>query len=256
MKKLVAIGGGQNGRILPDGTKDPYETKEIDEEIIRLTGKEHPNFLFIGHAQLSNIQKSYFETMKRIYGDMFGCSCKMLKSKELRDEEKVQELIEWADIIYEGGGNTLDMIRLWKDTGFDEVLKKAWESGKVICGLSAGACCWFKECLTDAMKILYGDDQPFIVIEGLGFFDGLFTPHCDLDTRYEDTKNILKEKDIVGLLLSNCSALEIIDDEYKLITSSEKVYGLKAYYLDGKYYEEKIDNKEEFKKLKDLLSKK
>ena len=40
MGKLVAIGGGKNGRIKQDGTKDPYETKSIDEEIVRLTGKE------------------------------------------------------------------------------------------------------------------------------------------------------------------------------------------------------------------------
>ena len=45
MGKLVAIGGGKNGRIKSDGTQDPYETKEIDEEIVRLTGKENPKFL-------------------------------------------------------------------------------------------------------------------------------------------------------------------------------------------------------------------
>lgn len=260
-KKIVAIGGGENGRTLPDGTKRAYETGPMDKEIIRLTGKDKPNFLFLGHAQPVNIQKSYYATMKKIYEDMYGCSCKILKSNELRDEEKVQELVEWADIIYEGGGNTLDMIKLWQNTGFDKVLKKAWEEGKVLCGVSAGACCWFKECSTDSLKILYGKDQPFIAIDCLGFFDGLFTPHCDEDNRYESTKELLKDKDIVGILLSNCSALEIIDDKYKLITSDAKnhgieAYALKAYYIDGKYHEEKIDNIDEFKNLKELLTKK
>ena len=31
-KKIVAIGGGENGRTKSDGTVLPYETKEIDEE--------------------------------------------------------------------------------------------------------------------------------------------------------------------------------------------------------------------------------
>ena len=73
MGKLVAIGGGKNGRIKSDGTKDPYETREIDEEIMRLSGKEHPNFLFLSQAQSKpEYEVGYFETMKRIYGDLYG----------------------------------------------------------------------------------------------------------------------------------------------------------------------------------------
>lgn len=35
-------------------------------------------------------------------------------------------------IIAIGGGNTLDMIKLWRETGFDKILRQAWESGKVM----------------------------------------------------------------------------------------------------------------------------
>ena len=45
-KKIVAIGGGENGRITSDGTRKPYETGPIDQEIIHLTGKENPHFFF------------------------------------------------------------------------------------------------------------------------------------------------------------------------------------------------------------------
>lgn len=50
-KKIVAIGGGENGRTTFSGVKMPYELREIDTEIIRLTGKKTPNFLFLGHSQ-------------------------------------------------------------------------------------------------------------------------------------------------------------------------------------------------------------
>lgn len=131
-RKIVAIGGGKNGRINSSGVNEPYETPTIDKEIIRLTGKKYPNFLFLGHAQLdSENEKEYFETMKNIYGKMYGCQCKTITRKELEHQnENVLEIIEWADIIYEGGGNTLDMVKLWKDTGFDFVLEKAWKSRK------------------------------------------------------------------------------------------------------------------------------
>ena len=159
-KKIVAMGGGENGRVKADGTVYPYELEKQDREIIRLTGKEHPNFLFIGHSQLLENQEGYFQVMKAVYEQRYGCSCKDLKSNKLNDVEYVKTLIDWADIIYEGGGNTLDMIKMWKETGFDKILRQAWESGKVMCGVSAGANCWFKECSSDSLKIKYGDDQP------------------------------------------------------------------------------------------------
>ena len=33
VKKIVAIGGGENGRINSQGIQKPYETREIDEEM-------------------------------------------------------------------------------------------------------------------------------------------------------------------------------------------------------------------------------
>ena len=60
--------------------------------------------------------------------------------------------------------------------------------------------------------------------------------------------------------MSNCTALEIIDDEYRLITSDAsnhniKAYGLKAYWKNGEYLQEKIDDSLKFKSLSELFSK-
>ena len=260
MKKIVAIGGGENGRIGSDGIAKPYETSNQDKEIIRLTGKEKPNFLFIGHSQKLENQEGYFEVMSDIYGKMYNCPCKDLKSDKLTDKEYVKALIDWADIIYEGGGNTLDMIKLWKETDFDKVLKQAWLDGKVMCGVSAGAICWFKECSSDSLKIKYGEDQPLIKVDCLGFVDGLCVPHADEPNREENAKELLKETNEVGILLSNCTALEIVDDKYRLIMSDASYhniepYGYRAYWQDGEYLQERIDDSQEFKPLSELIEK-
>ena len=149
------------------------------------------------------------------------------------------------------------MIKLWNSTGFNKVLKDAWEKGKVLCGVSAGACCWFKECSSDSLRILYGNDQPLTNVECLGFFNGFFTPHCDEEDRYESTKNLLKESDLVGILLSNCVAIEIINDEYRIIKTNpieEKFepFAYKTYWTNGQLVEEEINNKD-FKSLDELL---
>ena len=253
-KKIVAIGGGGNG------FKHPYELENQDKEIIRLTGKEHPNFLLIAHSQPLENQESYFQVMVDIYNKMYGCECRDLKSDKLTDSEYVKEVIDWADIIFECGGNTLDMIKLWKDTGFDMVLREAWEKGKVMCGVSAGANCWFKECSSDSLKIKYGDDQPLIGMECLGFVKGLFVPHCNETGRLENARDLLKESDQIGLLMSNCTALEIVDDQYRLITSDAssygiEAYGIKSYWESNEYLEEKLDITSEFKPLKELITK-
>lgn len=262
-KKIIAIGGGENGRPLEDGNYAPYETEQIDKEIIRLAGKERPNFLFMAHSQASSlkIQEDYYQTMKKIYNQKFGCNCQDLKSDELQNVEKIKEKIAWADIIYEGGGDTLTMIQLWQDSGFDKILYKAWNNGKVICGISAGAVCWFKSCNSDSIKIQNGQKNTLASVDCLGWFNAHITPHCDETGRYETTKEQLKENGQVGIMLSNCVALEIIDNKYRMIASEpkgrsiEKAYGLKASWNNGRYIEERISLLNEFEDISKLLNK-
>ena len=258
MKKIVAIGGGENGRAKKDGTKYPYETAPMDKEIIKLTGKEKPNFLLIAHSQPLEWQQGYFDTMKAIYGGIYGCDCKDLKSDLLVDRNAVQQLIDWADIIYEGGGNTVTMVKLWKDSGFDKILKKAWEDGKVMCGVSAGANCWFTAYNTDAIKIQTGDDNaPMGSNYGLDFLNGYFVPHCDEPERIASAKVALKENGLKGFYISNCAALAVVDDNYKLILSDGSYHGIEAYgkvacWKDGEYAEKDILPLEEYAPLKNL----
>lgn len=258
-KKIVAIGGGESGRIKSNGTRTPYETQNIDMEIVRLTGKENPNFLLLAHAQPIDAQKGYFDCIAPNY-EKLGCECRFLPSDKLNDKQYVQELLDWADIIYEGGGDTMTMIKLWQDTGFDKMLRSAWEAGKVMCGLSAGANCWFKMCSTDSLKILYGDDKPLTSMECLGFVDGLFVPHCDEQGRIESTKDILRDlPDLVGLAMSNCAALVIVDGEYKIVVgdSSQRnlePYGIRMLWHNGKYIQENIPVSEQWHPLAELYS--
>lgn len=261
-KKIVAIGGGENGRIKADGTSAPYETGPMDQEIINLTEKERPNFLFIAHSQLQSLdaQESYFQTMKNIYNGKYNCECRILKSDKLTDKKYVQDLIDWSDIIYEGGGNTLDMIELWKNSEFDKILKNAWEKGKVLCGVSAGANCWFEECSSDSLRIKYGPEQPLIAMNCLGFQKGFLVPHADEPGRKESVKDLLRGKETIGLLLSNCAALEIVDNKYRIIINDATCrniipFALKVYWQDGEYIEESIDLSSRFKNIDDLYLK-
>ncbi len=266
-KRIVAIGGGECGRITKSGIRMPYETKKIDEEIIKLTSKEKPNFLFIGHAQNNEQNENkYFETMCAVYGDIFGCECNVILKSDLlsRPSQSLNALLRWADIIYVGGGDTKGMMELWRSTGFDKLLEDAYQSGKVMCGLSAGANCWFNTCSSDSLKIqTNNNDAPMITVECLNFINAFFTPHCDeadgYSNRLEHMKEALSDTNIIGIGISNCCALEIIDDKYRLICCDASNYGIdafgvKAYYKNNEYHIEKIDVSLEFKPLSNLLT--
>ena len=245
-RTIVAIGGGENGRILEDGSYAPYETELIDKEIIKLTGKEKPNFLFLGHAFYNSIdiQNSYYETMKKIYGERYNCNCQVLTSEEIINQQIAKDKVNWADIIYEGGGDTEGMIKLWKDNGFDQILYDAWQKGKVICGISAGAVCWFRSCTSDSSS---NKKEKFKSVECLDWHNLHVTPHCDEEGRYAYAKKQLKENNLVGIMLSNRMAMEIIDDKCKFIITDSSYnkkqnepYAIKAYWTDESFKKYKI----------------
>lgn len=95
----------------------------------------------------------------------------------------------------------------------------------------------------------------------LWFVDWLFVPHSDEPGRQESVRELLKkEENEIWLLLSNCAALEIVDDQYRLITSDtsyhwiDKAFWKKTYRKGWKYIEENIDDNPEFKNLSELYS--
>jgi peptidase E len=57
--------------------------------------------------------------------------------------------------IYVGGGNTKSCLPLLKEWKLDVYLKKAWEAGVVLSGISAGTNCWFEKSVTESQKFLY-----------------------------------------------------------------------------------------------------
>jgi dipeptidase E len=82
------------------------------------------------------------------------------------------------DVVYVAGGNTANMLAIWRLHGFDRVLRDAWEAGILLAGWSAGMLCWFEGCITDS----FGPElQP--MTDGLGFLPGTACPHFDSEER-------------------------------------------------------------------------
>ena len=226
MKKLVCIGGGEIPRY-KDGILLPYETKEIDEEIVRLSNKSNPKFLFISIA--SSHPEEYFEGIKKVY-EKLGCIVSHLDTNKSYDD--IKKYILNTDIIYIGGGNTKFLMEQLKEKGIDKLLIEAYESGIVCSGLSAGSYCWFN-CNYD-------------LIEGMNVINAVNCVHYDQkdETAREKLYNVVKEKGLNGYAIDNCVALEFIDENVKVIKSDNNRNAYKIVNTDNKVFEEIIpDNK-------------
>ena len=212
--KLMLIGGGEIGR----GTT-LYETKEIDEEIVKLSGKDKPKLLFIGLA--SNFADSYYDYVKNIYKEL-GCEPVYLKKKNVTNNpDIVKNKISEADIIYIGGGDTIKLMDTVKEYKIDELLKDARDRDCVIAGISAGAILLTKSGFSDSY-ILRGESEDYKFIDGLNFVNINICPHYHSNEKKQnDLENYLKNNNIEVYGLENCTALEIVNNEIKVIKSKK-----------------------------------
>lgn len=249
IKKIIAIGGGEIGR-----PGFPIETTAIDKEIIKLTGKKNPKLLFIPTA--SSDSEGYYQTVKKHFGKKLGCKVDVLYLiKNKLSKKEIENKIFKSDIIYVGGGNTLKMMQTWRKSGVDRILIKAYHKGIVMSGVSAGSICWFKNGNSDSRKFA-NPDAGLIKVSGLGLINALHCPHYDFEAyRKDDLKKMMKKTPGIAIAMDNCCALEVIDDEYRVITSKSTANAYKVYWKANKYHKEVIKKEKKFKPLKELLIK-
>ncbi len=171
-QRILAIGGASLG---PTSTDWP-----LHQYLLDLSGQERPRICFIGTASGEDAwdRAGFYATFARraeaSHLDLFG-----------RQIDDVQAFLLDQDVLYVGGGNTANMLAIWRVHGVDKALKTAWERGVVLAGWSAGAMCWFEGGLTDS----FGPDLGPLK-DGLKFLSGSFCPHYDSESlrrpRYEE----------------------------------------------------------------------
>lgn len=234
MGRIVAIGGGE---ILMK------ETYNIDKYIVGLSGVKNPKILFIPTASIDAL--GYIKTFEDIYGEKLGCRVdKLLLCNESLSEVEIERKILSSDIIYVGGGDTANMMRLWKKNKVDKYLIKAYESNIILSGISAGGICWFYrghgDCDLDANNEGWWD---YTKVEGLNLINAIICPHYN-HQGHEVFDEFMRSEKINGIALEDNCAIVIDNSRYKIICSNEKsrAYLLKNY--NGKVSKIELDHGE------------
>jgi dipeptidase E len=220
-KTIVAIGGGKIGT---------RATLSIDREIIRRSNRKNPKLLFIPTA--SSDSEAYWKRVQNYFGDFLKCKTDVLfLIKEKPSREQIRSKISSADIIYVGGGNTLQMMRIWRRLGVDKLLISAYKRGTVLAGISAGAICWFDSGHSDSMSFYNPRKWKYINVKGLGIIQGINCPHYNGKTRgvprRKNFQDLIRKTGRMGIAIDNHCAIEFRDGRaFKVLASRP---GARAY---------------------------
>lgn len=210
-KKILISGGGLN--------------KSFIAYLNTLTGKKKPRLCFLPTAAADDPRVAVYWyqlcadlDVEPYVQNMFITSYYM--------KESFEDILLSMDGIVVGGGNTLNMIAIWKAQGIDKVLFNAWEKGITLSGGSAGSLCWFEEGTTDSRP------KELTKIKCMGFIKGSHSPHYDAEKeRRPRYHNLIKSGELKpGYAVDNNAAILFVGDKVSKVIASDDHSN--AYYVD------------------------
>ena len=147
-----------------------------------------------------------------------------------------EEALMGMDAIMVGGGNTLNMIALWKAQGIDKVLRKAYENGIILAGGSAGSMCWFNGGTSDSRPVKLSN------IEGLGFLNYSHCPHYHSEaTRRPAYHNNIREGLLTdGYACDDLSGIVFIDEKVERAVTLNPENNSYFVYKEGDQVKEEL----------------
>ena len=144
MRRILAIGGGG---FLMENAASP-----IDKYLRELTGNPRPRICLISTP--SGDAQEHIDAFYKAYSSNV---CEPSNLAVFRKPapgavalSRFEEHLIVQDAIFVGGGNTKSALGAWREWGIDSALSRAYTSGVLLAGMSAGAMCWFECGLTDS----------------------------------------------------------------------------------------------------------
>jgi peptidase E len=202
-RQIVAMGGG--------GFSMEPDNPLLDDYVLGLSGKSRPRICFLPTA--SGDDPTYLVSFYTAFAGKADASHLPLFA---RRGEDVMTFLLGQDVIYVGGGNTENMLAIWRIHGVDRALRTAWEAGVVLAGLSAGSLCWFETGTTDS----FGTTLERLS-DGLGFLPGSHCPHYDGETTRRAAYHALVADGLPGgYAVDDSAALHFVGTDLREVVSS------------------------------------
>jgi peptidase E len=213
MRQIVTFGGG--------GFSMEAGNPLLDEFVLGLTNRSRPRVCFLPSA--SGDADHYIVRFYRHFAARCDASHLSLFRRERAPADPREHLLS-QDLIYVGGGSVTSLVAVWRAHGIDEILREAWERGVVLCGLSAGSLCWFRE----GVSTFHGPPER---TEGLGLLPWSNTVHYSSEPeRREAVHAWLPEGMAPVYAADDGAALHFVGEEMAQVVASRP--GARAYRIE------------------------
>ena len=161
VRRVALLGGGFSTE--DDGL--------LDDWVLGHVGADRPKVCFVPTA--SGDAPAYVERFLAAFRPR-ACEPSVLPLfRRQLDDQALRATLLSQDVVYVGGGNTANMLAVWRVHGLDVLLREAYDRGTLLCGISAGANCWAEASHTDSFGPLT------FLPDGLGILPGSVCPHYD-----------------------------------------------------------------------------
>jgi len=182
----------------------------LDDFVLAATGSPRPRVCFLPTA--SGDAEGYIGRFHDAFAGRAEASHLTLFNREVDD---VEGFLCAQHVIYVGGGNTANMLAVWRVHGVDRAIRAAYRQGVVLAGVSAGAVCWFEAAVSDS----FGPLSP--LRDGLGLLPGTCAPHYDGDPERRPTfARLLREGLPAGYGVDDGAALHFVDEALAEVVAS------------------------------------
>ena len=206
----------------------------LDRYVVGLAHTRHPTLCYIGTA--SGDDEARISGFYRKFSQSFP-DCRLTHLPLFNQNGKMKETVARSDIFLVGGGNTTNLIALWRAWGVDMLLRDAYEKGKIFAGISAGANCLFSHYVDDCSGTMD-------VRQGLGWLEGVFAPHCEeVDEHWRETlcQSVADGVAPYGLGCDNFVAAHFVNEErVRLVASKPDFYAHEVCATAGEVVAQKI----------------
>jgi peptidase E len=215
-RQIVALGGG--GFWTGDSPR-------IDDFLLETLGVRHPKVCFLGTG--SGDAEAYVRRFYQHFGSR-NCRVSHFPLFSIPPRPAREHLLD-QDLIYVGGGSTINMLALWRLHGVDALLREAWERGTLLCGPSAGALCWFEGGVTAS------SGQGMTAFrDGLAFLPGSFCPHYRDDQRRTTAyRELVVRGFAAGVGVPDDVAVRYVDTQVVDVVTARE--GATAYFVSERH---------------------
>jgi peptidase E len=141
---ILATSGG-----LRTGHRTMVAFNSLVHHAVELSGVEgrRPRIMYVGTA-IGDAE--HFAARAAEAARVAGFDLTPLHLFPMPNVDDIEAAVLEQDMVWVMGGSVANLLAVWRVHGLDAILRRAWEAGIVLSGVSAGSICWYQGGATDS----------------------------------------------------------------------------------------------------------